>query len=327
MLSRRDTFTWMDAGHRPHRLASVLRWGVLDRLTGARRVSPPGPGAPRIEPDLERLRDPSRVPRLTWLGHASFLGSLAGTSFLIDPVFAQRLGPLYRRHVPPALRPTELPRIDALLVTHSHYDHLDALAARHLPRTTPVFVPLGLGRWFERRGFDQVTELSWWETASAGSLEITLTPARHWSKRGLCDTNRALWGGFVLSGGNWSLYHAGDTAYVSEVFRQIGERWRLTAALLPIGAYRPAWFMEVNHMNPEQAGRAFVELGARHLIPMHWGTFQLTDEPLREPPERLTAWWRRQLPPGGELHLLKVGETITLDRDADLAPEKHGSER
>jgi L-ascorbate metabolism protein UlaG (beta-lactamase superfamily) len=296
-------------------MRAVIRWGIVDRLRGERRPSQPGPGAPRVEPDLELIHETPESPRLTWIGHASFLGGLAGARFLVDPVLSERVGWLYRRHVAPGLAPEELPAVDALLVSHNHYDHLDLEAVRHLPRSTPVFVPEGLGRWFVRRGFTAVTELRWWQSAECGPLRITLVPARHWSRRGLFDTNRSLWGGFVVEGGGAALYHAGDTGDFPG-FREIRERFpSLTAAMLPIGAYRPGWFMEPNHLNPEQAARAFLELGAHHLVPMHWGTFQLTDEPLREPAARLRAWWREHRPEGRELHLMAVGETVVFEAE------------
>ncbi len=309
-----DRYSELDPTHPPLTMKAVVRWGVLDPLVGRRRVAPPGPGAPRVEPDLERVQTADGVPRLTWIGHASFLGSLGGAHFLVDPVFSHRLTVVVPRHVPPGLQVEDLPPIDAVMVTHSHPDHMDAPSLRALPRRTPVFVPRGLGRWFRRRGFRAVTELGWWESGSTDRLRITLTPARHWSRRGLWDTNSSLWGGFVVEADGAAVYHAGDTAWFEEGFSQVRRRFPdLLAAMLPIGAYRPAWFMEYNHMNPEQAGRAFLALGARHLVPMHWGSFQLTDEPLQEPAERLRAWWRANRMEGRELEVLAVGETLMLD--------------
>jgi L-ascorbate metabolism protein UlaG (beta-lactamase superfamily) len=299
-----------DPAHRPHDARAVLRWAVWDRLRGRRRVGPAGPPAPRVEPDRAWLGRAGGPTRLTWIGHASFLGSLAGCAFLVDPVFSDRAGWVVRRHVPAGLRAEDLPPLEALLVTHAHYDHLDEPSIRALPRGVAVFVPRGLGRWFLRRGFRRTTELGWWESAEAGALRVTLVPSRHWSRRRVADTNRSWWGGFVIEGGGVRLYHAGDSAWF-DGFHEIGRRFPgLLAAMLPVGAYAPAWFMEHHHLNPEQAGRAFLELGAEHLIPMHWGTFRLTDEPLREPIERLLAWWRERGPDGGRrLHVLAVGQT------------------
>ena len=212
----------------------------------------------------------------------------------------------------PGLLPSQLPPLRALLITHSHYDHLDRASVRGIPRRVPVFVPLGLGSWFARHGFREIHELGWWDSVSAPPLRITFVPATHWSRRGIGDTNRTLWGGFVVEAGGTRIYHAGDTAWF-DGFPEIGRRFPgLSAALLPIGAYSPAWFMEHHHLNPEQAGRAFLELGAQRMVPMHWGTFQLTDEPLMEPVERLRRWWSSGIS-GDEqrLEVLAVGQTMT----------------
>lgn len=302
----------LDPEHRPHGARAILRWGLWDPLRGRRKVSPPGLPAPRVEADLELIREPSDRPRLTWIGHASFLGSLAGSQFLIDPVLSGRIGVVYPRYLPAALQVPDLPALDVVLVTHNHYDHLDAATLRRLPRGATVVVPEGLGVWFRRRRWKRVCELHWWETIAVGDLEVTLVPSRHWSRRRILDTNRSLWGGFVVRGGGTAVYHAGDSAWF-EGFAEIGARFPdLVAAMLPIGGYEPPWFMEANHLNPEQAGRAFLRLGAERLVPMHWGSYQLTDEPLAEPAARLAAWWRRHGLPEGRLARLAVGETLLL---------------
>jgi L-ascorbate metabolism protein UlaG (beta-lactamase superfamily) len=210
---------------------------------------------------------------------------------------------------------SDLPELAALMVTHNHFDHLDGAAMRALPAQVPVVVPKGLGGWCRRRGRERVVELGWWQEADVGGLRVTLVPARHWSRRGLFDTNRTLWGGYVVEGSGCSVYHAGDTASFAG-FTMIGRRFpALDAALLPVGGYRPGWFMEHHHLNPEQAGQIFLELGARCLVPMHWGVFQLTDEPLSEPAERIRAWWQREVNDSGRrLGLLAVGETLVLEQ-------------
>ncbi len=306
-------FRNVDPAHRFHTLGAIFRWGVWDRLTGRRRVAPPGPPASAVEPDLAAIRRRDGTLRLTWIGHASFFGTLEGRSFLVDPVFSRRVGVFFPRYVLPGFPLSELPPVDVLLTSHAHYDHLDAPTVRRLPRTTAVVVPLGLGRWFRRRGFERVFELDRWQSVEVEGLTVTLTPARHWSRRYAWDQNRTLWGGFVLRNGSSAVYHAGDTGYF-DLFSEIGRRFPgLVAAMLPIGAYAPPWFMEPHHMSPEQAGRAFLELGARRLVPMHWGTFQLTDEPISEPIGRLRSWWRDHAPGDGRrLHDLAVGETMKV---------------
>jgi L-ascorbate metabolism protein UlaG (beta-lactamase superfamily) len=294
-----------------------LRWAVLDRLTGRRRVAPPGPPASSVEPDLSAIHDPSARPRLTWLGHASVLASLGGASLLIDPVLGRRVARVIRRHGAPPLGADRLPRLSCVLISHNHYDHLDLATLRRLPREVPAVLPRGLGRWLGRRHRRPIVELDWWQSVAIEGLTITLVPARHWSRRGAFDLNRVLWGGFVIEGSGGALYHAGDSAWF-EGFAEIGTRFPgLLAALLPIGAYEPAWFMGRNHLNPEQAGEAFLACGARTLVPIHWGSFQLTDEALCEPVERLRAWWEASRPAGRRLAVLAVGETLPLDEEAE----------
>jgi L-ascorbate metabolism protein UlaG (beta-lactamase superfamily) len=297
-------------GSGPNAGAMVFRWAVLDRIMGRRRKSPASAAVPSVAADIALLRTPPAVGepgRVTWLGHASWLVQLDGTSLLIDPLFGRRISYVIQRNAPVPLQPAQLPRIDRTLVTHNHYDHYDrasVLAAR-----APVVTGVGLGKGLPL----PVRGLGWWETERIGqSVRVTFVPSQHWSRRGLFDVNRTLWGGFVIEGSRSRIYHAGDTAYF-EGFAQIGARFpAIDAALLPIGAYDPAWFMEKQHMNPEQAVQAFVDLGARHFLAMHWGTFKLTDEPLDEPPERLVKEWDRRRLPRERLHIPANGETLDL---------------
>lgn len=307
-------FANLDPRHRPNDFRAIWRWGVSDRLSGRRRVSPPGPPAPRVEPDLDLVHERSERPRLTWIGHASFLAALGGRSFLVDPVFGRRVGWVYRRHGLPGLSPHQLPELTVVLVTHNHYDHLERDAVQNLAPEIPVVVPAGLGRRVERWSLRPVVELEWWQTTEIDGLRITLVPARHWSRRRIFDTNSSLWGGFVVERRGQGVYFAGDTAWF-DGFSEIGRRFPgLLATVLPIGGYSPAWFMENHHLNAAQAGQAFTLTEARFLVPMHWGAFQLTDEPLAEPIRRLESWWRRQGPRDGRQMILQaVGETVVLE--------------
>jgi len=281
---------------------------VLDRLAGRRRRSPDRAPVPAVRPDLEAIRTPPREGlRVTWLGHASFLVQGAGTSLLIDPALGPRISVFISRNAGPGLRTDELPPIDASLVSHNHYDHLD------LPTLRAVGAPVvaGLGTRRNLRGLP-CTELGWWDALPVRGLRVSFVPSQHWSRRGVGDINEALWGGFVVEGGGARVYHAGDTAYF-EGFREIGRRFPgLDAALLPIGAYDPEWFMRPQHTTPEDAVQAFVDLGARRLVAMHWGTFKLTDEPLDEPPRRLRAEWERRGLPLGALSIPAIGESLEL---------------
>jgi L-ascorbate metabolism protein UlaG (beta-lactamase superfamily) len=294
---------------------AAFRWKVLEHKLRRRAQAAHGPPAPRFAPDLAAIHDPHGPPRLTWIGHASILGTIGGESFLVDPVFSSRIGWrtfTYPRHALPGVVAEQLPPIDLLLVTHNHYDHLDEPSLAALDRSATVVVPSRLGGWFCRAGFARVIELAWWERATVGGFRITCIPARHWSRRGMFDTNRSHWCGFVVEKDGLAVYHAGDTAWF-DTFDEIGRRFPdLSAALLPIGGCEPRWFMQHNHLSPEEAGEAQVRLHAKQLVPIHWGTFQLSDESLREPADRLRAWWREQVSPPGRLHIPSVGETISL---------------
>lgn len=299
-------------GSDPHPFSNIFRWAVVDKLAGRRRKSPARAPVPRVEPDLAALATPpapGEGARLTWLGHASWLVQLDGISLLIDPVLRDTLSGIIHRNVPPGVALEQLPPIAASLVSHNHYDHLD------LPTLTrvgaPVVTGLGHARIFAGAKLP-CTELDWWQSTQVGPVKVTYVPSQHWSRRGLNDINEMLWGGFVVEGSSARLYHSGDTAYF-DGFREIGRRFPgLDAAMLPIGAYDPEWFMSKQHMNPEEAVRAFEDLGAAHFLAMHWGTFKLTDEPLDEPPQRLDAEWSRRGWKREPLHVLPVGGSLTV---------------
>jgi L-ascorbate metabolism protein UlaG (beta-lactamase superfamily) len=202
--------------------------------------------------------------------------------------------------------------VDIVLVTHNHRDHMDTPTLRHFAWAPIAVVPMGLGPALCRLGYREVKELEWWQTIRAGDVSITFVPSQHWSRRGLVDTNATLWGGYVLEGGGKRVYHAGDSAYF-DGFRQIA--WRIgspDAALLPIGAYEPEWFMRKEHMNPDDALMAASDLDARRILPMHWGTYQLSDEWLGEPPQKVVELAERDHRLSERLTLCPVGATEKL---------------
>jgi len=220
---------------------------------------------------------------ITWIGHASFLIQTCEHSVLIDPNWAKWLKVIKRiKH--PGIELHDLPAIDLVLVTHAHFDHLDRRTLRAIARDQPIAVPHHVGNLVHDLGFKQVHEMQHWETFNHGSLKVTLTPARHWGARVLHDSHRGF-GGFLIEYEGRSIFHCGDTAYF-DGFAEIGNRTDIDIALLPIGAYDAPTKRDV-HMNPEQALQAFVELRAKTMIPMHFGTFRLSYEPLDEPPQRL----------------------------------------
>lgn len=311
--SKRFPFVNLD-GSEPQPLSAVLKWALVDRVLGRRRSGSVGAPAPQVTPDLELLKQAPKVgeaARLTWIGHASWLVQLDGVSLLIDPIFSESVGPGVKRFVSPGVAVDALPRIDAQLVTHNHRDHLDLPSLQAVGQ--PVVAGLGLQAFFAKHDLT-CTELAWWSETRVGSVTIRFVPSQHWSRRGLNDANATLWGGFVIEGSTARIYHSGDTAYF-DGFTEIGERYGvIDAALLPIGAYDPAWFMSKQHMNPEEAVQAFGDLGARTFVAMHWGTFKLTDEPLDEPPQRLHREWQRRALDPAQCHVLPVGGVLDVQR-------------
>jgi L-ascorbate metabolism protein UlaG (beta-lactamase superfamily) len=299
---------------------AIFKWAVIDRLLGRRRKSPPHALVPHVPVDpavLARPPGPGEGARLTWIGHASWLVQLDGLSLLLDPVFADRLVGGYVRNVPLGVLPEQLPRIDAVLVSHSHYDHLDLQALERI--RAPVVAGLGVRELLAPAGLS-TTELGWWRATRLGDVTITFVPAQHWSRRGLSDQNRTLWGGFVIQGGSATIYHSGDTAYFPG-FAELGRRFpAIDAALLPIGAYDPGWFMERQHMTPEQSLHAFADLGARTFVAMHWGTFKLTDEPLDEPPVRLEAERIHRGLQAERVRVPAVGEIVQIHGSGSAVP-------
>lgn len=221
-----------------------------------------------------------------WLGHASVWVGIGGVTLAIDPVLGDI--PLYPRLAPLPIESEKL-TADVILLTHAHYDHYDKPSVRKLLRTNPeaiVVAPQGFWRYLKgmvKR--ERCFEMEWWESVMVGNLFITFVPSLHWSKRTPTDTNKALWGGYVIGHGERTLYHAGDSAY-GDHFSEIAERFPIDEAFLPIGAYKPETIMKHNHMNPAETVHAAAVLGAKTIIPIHYGTFRLSDEPINEPLDR-----------------------------------------
>jgi len=301
--------------HDPHQSFWLWKWEQLKH--GVPRAPPGGWQIPFMATDPASLKGDTG-PSITWIGHASFLIRLAGVNVLVDPHFSDRASPVSfagpRRIVALPIDIPALPRIDVVLISHNHYDHLDAPTVKRLaamPSGAPLFlVPLGLKAWFTAHGIDRVEEYDWWQSRSHGAVVCTLVPVQHWSKRTLSDANRTLWGGWVIEGGGIKVVHTGDLGYSRDAL-DIGERLGpFDLALIPIGAYAPRWFMKVHHVDVPEALRVRADLRARHAIGMHWGTFEhLTDEPLDEPP----AWLARERAAAGlraeDFDVMKVGET------------------
>lgn len=260
----------------PHRGYQFLRHrvvpGIFKRANGSHSspvLEPPGNGQVRV----------------TWIGHATFFIQFAGHSVIIDPNWANWHG-VVKRQRRPGMRLVELPEVDLVLVTHAHFDHLHKPSLKTLQAREGVIVPRGSESLVRRLGFPRVHEVEVWEELLFDELKVIHTPSHHWGARFLHDTHRD-YGGYVIRAGEKCIFHCGDSAYFPG-FREIGERQQIDIALMPIGAYDSPSGRDV-HMNPEEAVRAFHEVGAKIMIPMHYGTFPLGNEPMEEPVDRLLA--------------------------------------
>ena len=288
---------WPDA--EPKGLRDVIRWSIQRRR---QRLAPdPAPGDFAVAEPLFEQRERSNVLGATWVGHSTVLLQIGSTNVLTDPIWSERASPVQfagpKRFVAPAVDLDRLPPIDVVLISHNHYDHLDRWTIKQLARSQPNIhwiVPLRLAPLLSKWGAASLRELDWWNDlrldTPGGSIEIACVPAQHFSARGLGDRGRSLWGSWVIRGSGHAVYFAGDTAYHPE-FAEIARRYGpFDLALLPIGAYEPRWFMRSVHMNPPEALRAYGELAAAGgvppiMLPIHWGTFRLTDESMSQPPE------------------------------------------
>jgi L-ascorbate metabolism protein UlaG (beta-lactamase superfamily) len=285
----------------------VLRWKLTSR---------PEP-SPRFVADVEQSKPPSFVEgnelRITLINHSTLLLQQSGSHILTDPIWSERASPFTwagpRRRRKPGVRWEDLPRIDTVLLSHNHYDHLDLATLRRLADRgeSQFVVPAGVARLLRSQNIGPVHELDWGESLQLARSTIHSVPALHFSARGIFDRNRTLWCGYVIEAADRMVYYAGDTAFGNH-FAEIRERFGAPRlALLPIGAYEPRWFMSSVHMDPEDAVRAHRILGAGTSIAIHHGTFQLADESLDTPRKRL-----EECSPGDSFRVLNNGQSVTL---------------
>lgn len=303
--------------HHPHALRrrDFWRWRLTAKQTPWPQPVAHAPQTPPPQPCGDEVV-------ATWIGHASFLLQTVQGNFLIDPVFSERASPVTwagpRRAQPPGLAMDSLPRIDAVLISHDHYDHCDLATLQTLARRhdAEFIAPLRHQDLLHAAGARRVVELDWWETCARSNVTLTLTPSKHWSNRLSTPRNHRLWGGFFLTFAGAParrVWFVGDTGYAQDIFRDVARRCGAPdLALVPVGAYEPRWFMAPMHINPAEAVQLHRDVGARRSIGMHWGTFQLTDEGREEPVTALAAARTRAGIGADEFRIVAPGESVVV---------------
>jgi len=297
------------------RPSTWTRWRFVVRRLWTTSFSPRGFVAPRVANDGAVLRAGSVNPSITWIGHATLLVQINGVNVLTDPQWSERASPVSwggpRRLNPPGLAFEDLPRIDAVLISHDHYDHLDLNTVKRLAAVhDPLFlVPLGLKAWFAENGMTRVEEMDWWQEREFRAVKFVCVPAQHFSQRTLSDANQRLWASWAMVSPERRLYFSGDTGYFAG-FKEAGQRLGpFDIAAIAIGAYQPPEIMKAVHLTPEEAVQAFIDLKARLLLGIHWGTFDLAEEPIEEPPQRMLADFHRRNIDASRAWIFKLGET------------------
>lgn len=281
-----------------------------------------GHRVPQVEADLERIRHPDREhAQVTWIGHSTVLLQYRGVNVLTDPILSQRASPLSfagpQRATQPALTLEQLPRIDYVVISHNHYDHLDAATVNYIGDQARWLVPLRLGDWFREQGIaaDQVHELDWWKDKKFNSAEFVATPAQHFSGRTLWDTMETLWSSWVIRIGDFSVWFGGDTGYNQHQFRRIGRQYGpFDLGLIPIGSYEPRWFMRSMHVNPQEAVLLHREVRAKQSLGIHWGTFPLAAEEIDAPMYALRQAVAGSGLPAESFQTMPIGQTRLLYR-------------
>ena len=303
--------------HEEHGFLDFLRW----RFGGGPKdpaVVPPGSLPEFVPPvaaaDLNSINHPDpNVIQVTWIGHAAFLIQVNGLNILTDPMFSERASPVSfagpKRLAPPGVALKDLPKIDAVIISHNHYDHLDAHSVKAIGNGPRYFVPPGYTAWFKKHGIDNVQELDWWASAMLGGLRFHAVPTQHFSGRSLFDRNEVLWAGWVIETRSGKIYFSGCTGY-APLFKEIGSRLGpMRLSLIPIGGYSPRWFMRSMHVDPPEAVRIHQDVRSEQSVGMHWATFPLTDEHPSEPPAYLARALQEADASGDRFVVMKIGET------------------
>ena len=272
-----------------------------------------------VKENLEKFKDNNYI---AWIGHATFLIKLGETTIITDPVFSKNAGPLIfgpKRYVEPAIQLEEIPKTDVFLLTHNHYDHQDMSTIRRFPyKNAKVLLPLKLGKYFKR--YKDVNEMDWYDEIKINNdLKITLLPAVHWSKRSLTDTNKTLWGNFLIEYKNKKIFFACDTGY-GNIYKELGEKYGpIDLSMINIGAYdfRPMFEKSIYHTTPEEALNIAQNLKSKKVLGTHWGTFVLSLEPIMEPPLRFKNNAEKYGFSKEEAIIFKIGEVNSLEKILD----------
>jgi L-ascorbate metabolism protein UlaG (beta-lactamase superfamily) len=307
-------FKNLDPSLKVNGFGDLISWQFSKLYTKSPSTNPDDYKFEIFKNDGSLLKDNKTKLSVTWIGHATTLVQIDGVNILTDPIWSERCAPVSfagpKRFTPPGISLGDIPKIDIVIISHNHYDHLDLPSLRILEeKFKPVFfVGLKNKKFLNDEGLTNVEELDWWESREVKGLIINFTPTQHFSARGVLDRNATLWGSYVVQGQKNSFYFGGDTGYFSG-FKTIGEKFpNIDIAILPIGAYDPRWFMHPIHMDPEESLQAFLDLKARFMIPMHYQTFVLTDEALDEPLKLITEIISKK-EKREQLIDLKIGET------------------
>ncbi|GAA3921923.1 MBL fold metallo-hydrolase [Litoribacillus peritrichatus] len=270
-----------------------------------------------LELDPEILKaDYYEKPRITWIGHSTVLIQYKDKTILTDPIFSDRASPVSfagpKRMFEPALSLSELPKIDYVIISHSHYDHLDADTVEALANDTVWVVPLKMKAWFDGYDVSQVIELDWWQAHTDGDLTLRLTPSQHWSNRTPWDKNEVLWGSWQIKIDDFNSWFGGDTGYNPHQFKEIGSKLGpFDFAMIPIGAYEPRWFMKNMHVNPKDAVEIHRDIKSELSMGVHWNTFQLTAEQIDEPKLDL-AEALKKYPDAAEFRAVPIGSSFQI---------------
>ena len=271
---------------------------------------------------LNNLKKFKNDDYIAWIGHATFLIKLGNTTIITDPVFEKNMGPLFfgpKRYVDPAINLKELPEVNLFLLTHNHYDHLSTRTIQRFPyKKAKVLTPLKLGKYFTKNGFSNVTEMDWYDDINYNNLKITFLPAVHWSKRSLWDTNKTLWGSFLIEYKNRKIFFACDTGY-GKIYKEIGKKYGpIDLTFINIGAYNfypmsPRKDRSIYHTNPEEALNIGKDLQSKKVLGMHWGTVVLSLEPILDPPLRFKNSSNQYGYNSEDAIIFKIGQTEKFD--------------